>query len=48
MEDELLVDIKQWLCRLAPIGDKCKHNFIHGLPIDEPGKAHSHWQPLSL
>jgi secondary thiamine-phosphate synthase enzyme len=49
-EERLLEDIKQFLNRLAPPGDKYLHNDIHlrDCPPDEPENAHSHLCAMML
>ena len=49
-EERLLEDIKAFLTRLAPPGDKYLHNDIHlrDCPPDEPENAHSHLASMML
>ena len=49
-EERLLVDIKQYLRKLAPVGDCYLHNDLHlrDVPEDEPENAHSHLMAISL
>ena len=49
-EERLLEDIKAFLTRLAPPGDKYLHNDIHlrDCPPDEPENAHSHLAAMML
>jgi secondary thiamine-phosphate synthase enzyme len=52
-EDEarLLTDIKTYLYKLAPTGDRYLHNDLHlrpNIPADEPMNAHSHLMAMTL
>jgi secondary thiamine-phosphate synthase enzyme len=52
-EDEirLLADIKTYLEKLAPVGDRYRHNDLHlrpNIPADEPMNAHSHLMAITL
>jgi secondary thiamine-phosphate synthase enzyme len=43
-EERLLTDVREFLARLVPAGDRYLHNDIHlrDCPPDEPENAHSH------
>ena len=50
-EIRLLEDIKVFLQKLAPPGDRYLHNDLHlrpGIPEDEPMNAHSHLMAMML
>lgn len=49
-EERLLVDIKTYLNKLAPQGDRYLHNDLHlrDVPPDEPINAHSHLMAMTL
>ncbi|MBE9123002.1 YjbQ family protein [Tychonema sp. LEGE 07199] len=49
-EERLLADIKAYLQKLAPPGDKYLHNDLHLriVPADEPINAHSHLMAMTL
>ena len=49
-EERLLVDIKNYLKKLAPPEDKYLHNDLHLriVPPDEPINAHSHLMAMTL
>ena len=50
-EVRLLEDIKTYLEKLAPVGDRYLHNDLHlrpNIPEDEPMNAHSHLMALTL
>ncbi|MEO1401787.1 MAG: secondary thiamine-phosphate synthase enzyme YjbQ [Cyanobacteria bacterium J06635_1] len=49
-EERLLVDIKTYLRKLAPAGDRYLHNDLHlrTVPPDEPINAHSHLMAMTL
>ena len=50
-EERLLQDIKVYLRKLAPEGDKYLHNDLHlrpNIPPDEPMNAHSHLMAMTL
>lgn len=49
-EERLLTDIKVYLRKLAPPGDKYLHNDLHlrDVPPDEPENAHSHLMAMTL
>lgn len=49
-EERLLTDIKVYLQKLAPPGDKYLHNDLHLriVPPDEPINAHSHLMAMTL
>lgn len=49
-EQRLLEDLKVWLQKLAPEGDKYLHNDIQqrDCPPDEPENAHSHLMAMLL
>jgi secondary thiamine-phosphate synthase enzyme len=49
-EERLLTDIKAYLRKLAPPGDKYLHNDLHlrDVPPDEPENAHSHLMAMTL
>ncbi|MBE9165484.1 secondary thiamine-phosphate synthase enzyme YjbQ [Tychonema sp. LEGE 06208] len=49
-EERLLADIKVYLQKLAPPGDKYLHNDLHLriVPADEPINAHSHLMAMTL
>jgi len=49
-EERLLVDIKDWLQKLAPANNKYLHNDIdqRDCPPDEPENAHSHLMAMLL
>lgn len=50
-EVRLLEDIKVFLQKLAPEGDRYLHNDLHlrpGIPEDEPMNAHSHLMAMML
>ncbi|MBE7383478.1 MAG: YjbQ family protein [Leptolyngbya sp. SIO1E4] len=49
-EERLLTDIKTYLRKLAPPGDKYLHNDLHlrEVPPDEPENAHSHLMAMTL
>jgi len=50
-EARLLEDIKTYLEKLAPVGDRYLHNDLHlrpNIPEDEPMNAHSHLMALTL
>ena len=51
MEERLILDLKQWLEKLAPPLQGYKHDDLHlrdNIPEDEPKNAHSHMQALLL
>ncbi|QEY31280.1 YjbQ family protein [Synechococcus sp. RSCCF101] len=51
MEPRLLMDLEQWLARLAPAAEPWKHNDLElrpDIPADEPCNAHAHLQALLL
>ena len=51
MEERLILDLKQWLEKLAPPLQGYKHDDLHlrdNIPKDEPKNAHSHMQALLL
>ena len=51
MEERLILDLEQWLNRLAPPLQGYKHDELHlrnNIPEDEPKNAHSHMQALLL
>jgi secondary thiamine-phosphate synthase enzyme len=49
-EQRLLVDIKTYLRKLAPEGDRYLHNDLHlrDVPDDEPENAHAHLMAMTL
>jgi secondary thiamine-phosphate synthase enzyme len=50
-EERLLEDVKGFLRKLAPEGDRYLHNDLHlrvGIPPDEPMNAHSHLMAMML
>lgn len=49
-EERLLDDIKTYLRKLAPAGDRYLHNDLHlrDVPDDEPENAHSHLMAMTL
>ena len=49
-EERLLTDIKAYLRKLAPPGNKYLHNDLHlrDVPPDEPENAHSHLMAMTL
>lgn len=49
-EERLLVDIKNYLKKLAPPEDRYLHNDLHlrEVPPDEPINAHSHLMAMTL
>jgi secondary thiamine-phosphate synthase enzyme len=49
-EERLVDDVKDFLKRLIPPGDRYKHNDIHlrDCPPDEPENAHSHLAAMLL
>ncbi|MGK7912652.1 MAG: secondary thiamine-phosphate synthase enzyme YjbQ [Synechococcus sp.] len=50
-EERLLADIKTYLNKLAPQGDRYLHNDLHlrpNIPDDEPENAHSHLMAITL
>jgi secondary thiamine-phosphate synthase enzyme len=49
-EERLLTDIKAYLRKLAPPGDKYLHNDLHlrDVPPDEPENAYSHLMAMTL
>lgn len=50
-EERLLEDVKGFLRRLAPEGDRYLHNDLHlrvGIPLDEPMNAHAHLMAMML
>jgi secondary thiamine-phosphate synthase enzyme len=49
-EERLLDDIKTYLRKLAPEGDRYLHNDLHlrDVPEDEPENAHSHLMAMTL
>lgn len=49
-EERLLEDIKAYLRKLAPEGDRYLHNDLHlrDVPPDEPENAHSHLMAMTL
>lgn len=50
-EERLLEDLKVYLRKLAPEGDRYLHNDLHlrpGIPDDEPMNAHSHLMAMTL
>jgi secondary thiamine-phosphate synthase enzyme len=49
-EERLLEDVKVYLEKLAPEGDKYLHNDLHlrVVPDDEPMNAHSHLMAMTL
>lgn len=49
-EERLLADIKTYLRKLAPPGDRYLHNDLHlrDVPPDEPINAHSHLMAITL
>ena len=50
-EERLLTDIKTYLNKLAPKGDRYLHNDLHlrpNIPADEPENAHSHLMAITL
>jgi secondary thiamine-phosphate synthase enzyme len=49
-EERLLEDIKVYLRKLAPEGDRYLHNDLHlrDVPPDEPINAHSHLMAMTL
>jgi secondary thiamine-phosphate synthase enzyme len=50
-EERLLADIKTYLCKLAPVGDRYLHNDLHlrpNIPPDEPMNAHAHLMAITL
>lgn len=49
-EERLLIDIQQYLQKLAPPADKYLHNDLHlrEVPPDEPENAHSHLMAMTL
>ncbi|MEL6232020.1 MAG: secondary thiamine-phosphate synthase enzyme YjbQ [Cyanobacteria bacterium J06627_3] len=49
-EERLLVDIKTYLCKLAPPQERYLHNDLHlrDVPPDEPINAHSHLMAMTL
>ncbi|MFE4104704.1 secondary thiamine-phosphate synthase enzyme YjbQ [Almyronema epifaneia] len=49
-EERLLEDIKTYLRKLAPAGDRYLHNDLHlrSVPPDEPINAHSHLMAITL
>ena len=49
-EERLLEDVKVYLEKLAPEGDKYLHNDLHlrDVPEDEPMNAHSHLMAMML
>ena len=50
-EERLLKDIKAYLRKLAPEGDRYLHNDLHlrpNIPEDEPMNAHSHLMAMTL
>lgn len=49
-EERLLDDIQIYLRKLAPAGDRYRHNDLHlrDVPPDEPINAHSHLMAITL
>jgi len=49
-EERLLVDIKTYLRKLAPLQNRYLHNDLHlrDVPPDEPINAHSHLMAMTL
>jgi secondary thiamine-phosphate synthase enzyme len=50
-EERLLEDVKVFLKKLVPEGDRYLHNDLHlrvGIPDDEPMNAHSHLMAMML
>ncbi len=49
-ESRLVVDIKTYLRKLAPLQDRYLHNDLHlrDVPPDEPINAHSHLMAMTL
>jgi secondary thiamine-phosphate synthase enzyme len=49
-EERLLADIKTYLQKLAPEGDRYLHNDLHlrDVPPDEPINAHAHLMAMTL
>lgn len=49
-EERLLTDIRAYLRKLAPPGDRYLHNDLHlrNVPPDEPENAHSHLMAITL
>ncbi len=49
-EERLLADIKAFLAKLAPPGDRYLHNDLHlrDVPPDEPENAHAHLMAIVL
>lgn len=49
-EERLLIDIKAYLEKLAPSGDRYLHNDLHlrNVPDNEPQNAHSHLMAMTL
>jgi secondary thiamine-phosphate synthase enzyme len=49
-EERLLTDICAYLRKLAPPGDRYRHNDLHlrDVPPDEPENAHSHLMAMTL
>jgi secondary thiamine-phosphate synthase enzyme len=50
-EERLLEDVRVFLQKLAPVGDRYLHNDLHlrvGIPADEPMNAHSHLLAMLL
>lgn len=49
-EERLLHDIKAYLQKLAPAGDRYFHNDLHlrDVPADEPMNAHAHLMAMTL
>ena len=49
-EERLLEDMKAYLRKLAPAGDRYLHNDLHlrDVPADEPENAHSHLMAMTL
>lgn len=49
-EERLLIDIKNYLHKLAPVADRYLHNDLHlrDVPPDEPENAHSHLMAMTL
>jgi secondary thiamine-phosphate synthase enzyme len=50
-EERLLEDVRVFLQKLAPAGDRYLHNDLHlrvGIPADEPMNAHSHLLAMLL
>jgi secondary thiamine-phosphate synthase enzyme len=49
-ESRLLEDIKTYLHKLAPVGDRYLHNDLHlrEVPANEPQNAHAHLMAITL